>query len=247
MDGPFPEPLVSILQHPPRKWQEQSFAVLRSQSLKQLFGIFSQEIANPDGLQLMTRELFLILLGAELNRLCEKEDRARRKAEADAQLERETASASKLRGADKVAAKKTAAASSEHSDRARASAPALHARTIESAIAVLTIASGGGGSAGSVGGGGDDEHRDDGGGGSSSSAADNHAADVAAAAALTASMSPAGKMIKADDKHPEKRMKAAYKVGGGGCSYLGCWQHVRAAVSGGVVAPAASLLLMNGC
>ena len=77
MDGPFPEPLVSILQHPPRKWQEQSFAVLRSQSLKQLFGIFSQEIANPDGLQLMTRELFLILLGAELNRLCEKEDRAR--------------------------------------------------------------------------------------------------------------------------------------------------------------------------
>jgi AraC-like DNA-binding protein len=77
MEGPFPEPLVSILQHPPRKWQEQSFAVLRSQSLKQLFNIFTQEISNPDGLQLMTRELFLILLGAELNRLCDKEDRAR--------------------------------------------------------------------------------------------------------------------------------------------------------------------------
>ena len=77
MDGPFPEPLVSVLQHPPRKWQEASYAVLRSQSLKQLFGIFTQEIANPDGLQLMTRELFLILLGAELTRLCEKEDRAR--------------------------------------------------------------------------------------------------------------------------------------------------------------------------
>lgn len=77
LDGPFPEPLLSILQHPPRKWQEQSFASLRSQSLKQLFGIFSQEMAHPDGLQLMTRELFLILLGAELNRLCEKEDRGR--------------------------------------------------------------------------------------------------------------------------------------------------------------------------
>ena len=55
----------------------QSFAALRSQSLKQLFGIFTQEMAHQDGLQLMTRELFLILLGAELNRLCEKEDRGR--------------------------------------------------------------------------------------------------------------------------------------------------------------------------
>jgi AraC-like DNA-binding protein len=77
LDGPFPEPLLSILQHPPRKWQEQSFAALRSQSLKQLFGIFTQEMSHPDGLQLMTRELFLILLGSELNRLCEKEDRGR--------------------------------------------------------------------------------------------------------------------------------------------------------------------------
>lgn len=77
LDGPFPEPLISTLQHPPRKWQEASFASLRSQSLKQLFGIFTQEMAHPDGLQLLTRELFLILLGAELSRLCEKEDRGR--------------------------------------------------------------------------------------------------------------------------------------------------------------------------
>ena len=77
LDGPFPEPLVSILQHPPRKWQELSFASLRSQSLKQLFHIFTQEMAHQDGLQLMTRELFLILLGAELERLTEKEDRGR--------------------------------------------------------------------------------------------------------------------------------------------------------------------------
>ena len=77
MEGPFPEPLLSSLQHPPRKWQESSFAVLRSLSLKQLFGIFSQELSNPDGVQLMTRELFLILLGAELSRLTEKEDRGR--------------------------------------------------------------------------------------------------------------------------------------------------------------------------
>jgi len=77
LEGPFPEPLVSILQHPPRKWQEQSFALLRSQALKQLFNIFTQELAHPDGVQLMTRELFLILLGAELSRLCEKEDRGR--------------------------------------------------------------------------------------------------------------------------------------------------------------------------
>lgn len=77
LDGPFPEPLVSILQHPPRKWQEQSFASLRSQSLKQLFSIFTQELEHADGVQLMTRELFLILLGAELARLTEKEDRGR--------------------------------------------------------------------------------------------------------------------------------------------------------------------------
>jgi len=77
LDGPFPEPLVGILQHPPRKWQELSFASLRSQSLKQLFSIFTQEMSHPDGLQLMTRELFLILLGAELQRLTEKEDRGR--------------------------------------------------------------------------------------------------------------------------------------------------------------------------
>jgi len=76
-EGPFPEPLLSILQHPPRKWQEQSFALLRSQSLKQLFHIFTQELEHADGIQLMTRELFLILLGAELARLTEKEDRGR--------------------------------------------------------------------------------------------------------------------------------------------------------------------------
>ena len=77
LEGPFPEPLLGTLQHPPRKWQEQSFAVLRSQALKQLFHIFTSELSNPDGVQLMTRELFLILLGAELGRLCEKEDRSR--------------------------------------------------------------------------------------------------------------------------------------------------------------------------
>ncbi len=77
LEGPFPEPLLTALQHPPRKWQEQTFSVLRSQSLKQLFGIFTTELANPDGVQLMTRELFLILLGAELSRLTEKEDRSR--------------------------------------------------------------------------------------------------------------------------------------------------------------------------
>ncbi|HET6330463.1 MAG TPA: helix-turn-helix transcriptional regulator [Holophagaceae bacterium] len=77
MEGPFPEPLLGSLQNPPRKWQEASFAVLRSQSLKQLFHIFTTEIQDPDGIQLMTRELFLILLGAELSRLTEKEDRGR--------------------------------------------------------------------------------------------------------------------------------------------------------------------------
>ncbi len=77
MEGPFPEPLLSALQHPPKKWQEQTFAILRSQSLKQLFSIFTSELTNQDGVQLMTRELFLILLGAELTRLSEKEDRSR--------------------------------------------------------------------------------------------------------------------------------------------------------------------------
>ena len=77
LEGPFPEPLLGTLQHPPRRWQEQTFAVLRSQALKQLFHIFTSELTNPDGVQLMTRELFLILLGAELGRLSEKEDRSR--------------------------------------------------------------------------------------------------------------------------------------------------------------------------
>ncbi|HJV23809.1 MAG TPA: AraC family transcriptional regulator [Holophagaceae bacterium] len=77
LEGPFPEPLLGSLQNPPRKWQEASFAVLRSQSLKQLFSIFTSELGNPEGVQLMTRELFLILLGAELARLTEKEDRGR--------------------------------------------------------------------------------------------------------------------------------------------------------------------------
>ncbi len=77
LEGPFPEPLLGALQHPPRKWQEASFAVLRSLSLKQLFNIFVSELTNPDGVQLMTRELFLILLGAEMSRLTEKEDRGR--------------------------------------------------------------------------------------------------------------------------------------------------------------------------
>ena len=67
----------SALQHPPRKWQEQTFSVLRSQAMKQLFTIFTTELTNPEGVQLMTRELFLILLGAELARLTEKEDRSR--------------------------------------------------------------------------------------------------------------------------------------------------------------------------
>lgn len=77
LEGPFPEPLLSTLQSPPKKWQEHTFAVLRSQSLKQLFHIFTSEMMNPDGIQLMTRELFQILLGAELGRLSEKEDRSR--------------------------------------------------------------------------------------------------------------------------------------------------------------------------
>ncbi|MFN8010943.1 MAG: AraC family transcriptional regulator [Holophagaceae bacterium] len=77
LEGPFPEPLLTALQHPPRKWQEQTFSVLRSQAMKQLFTIFTTELTNPEGVQLMTRELFLILLGAELARLTEKEDRSR--------------------------------------------------------------------------------------------------------------------------------------------------------------------------
>ena len=77
LEGPFPEPLLSALQNPPRKWQEDSFAVLRSQSLKQLFHIFLSELTNPDGVQMMTRELFLVLLGAEIQRLTDKEERGR--------------------------------------------------------------------------------------------------------------------------------------------------------------------------
>ena len=107
----------------------------------------------------------------------------------------------KLRGADKVAARKTQAAAETGEDRARVAsdAPTLTGRGLDAAIAVMTVAMGGASVSGSgspARGGAGDASDDD--------AAAEHARDVAAVALLASG-------VDADDKHPEKRAKAAFK------------------------------------
>lgn len=93
----------------------------------------------------------------------------------------------KLRGADKVAARQASKAAEDADDRARIDAPALVGRGIDAAIAVMTIATGGAGSAGAGG----------------------HEYEMDKVEKLTAQISSGG-AVKEDDKHPEKRMKAAW-------------------------------------
>jgi hypothetical protein len=126
--------------------------------------------------------------------------KAARKAEADAQLraEEEEAKKAKLRGAEKVAVRKTAAVAAFESDRAAAAAPALTGTGIDAALAVMTIATAGGG------GGADDD--DDAAGAGGVAAAVGR--DMAKATRMLAA--DAGGLVDADDKNPEKRMKAAF-------------------------------------
>lgn len=107
----------------------------------------------------------------------------------------------KLRGTDKVAARKAQAATEGSEDRARvaADAPTLHGRGLDAAIAVMTVAMGGaavsGGGARGRGGAGEADEEEGG-----DAAAAEHARDVAAVARLASG-------VDEDDKHPEKRAK----------------------------------------
>jgi hypothetical protein len=104
----------------------------------------------------------------------------------------------KLRGSEKVAARKTQATTAHSEDVARfgADAPILHARGIDAAIAVMSIATKPAAPP--------KEARAGAGGPPVLTAEEEHAADVTAAAHLVAG-------IDADDKHPEKRLKAAFQ------------------------------------
>lgn len=121
----------------------------------------------------------------------EKEARKREKEELLRKEEEELASMRKAgRGTDKVATRKATKASEDWHTAERKDAPSLEARTIEDAIAVLSVATGAKGGAG----GSDDDHE----------------ADLDRVAAISATLS-SGATLKMDDKHPERRMKAAYK------------------------------------
>lgn len=127
-------------------------------------------------------------------------ERAARKKEADEQArkEEEEAKAQRLRGAEKVAARKAQEHHGRDEEQKRLAAPALEARSIEAAIAVLSIATNDAPAAGGAGAG---------------AGADDasHAEDARKAAALARQLSTPGGGVKEDDKHPEKRMKAAFK------------------------------------
>jgi len=123
-------------------------------------------------------------------------ERARVKAAAEAQLRAETAEAEKqkLRGIEKVAARQAAKVLAASAEVDASAAPALVGRGIDAALAVLSIAS-----AASPRAGGDGEDAGGGGGGVAGEQARVDRLLEAQAAGL-----------KEDDKHPERRLKAAY-------------------------------------
>ena len=124
----------------------------------------------------------------------------RDKAEAERLVRAETESAEKqkLRGSEKVAKRQTDKAATFAKEKAQAEAPVLVASGIDGALALLTIAEEGSGSAAAAGGGGPEE-----------TAAEAANRDVARAQKLM--LAQAGGLVDPTDKHPEKRMKAAYE------------------------------------
>lgn len=109
--------------------------------------------------------------------------------------------ASCRRGAEKVAVRRAVAAHTDAVATERFNAPALEARGIDQAIAVLSIAT-----EGSTDGGAAAPAAAGGAGAASAASADEHAADLARLAAAV----PEAPGLRPDDRHPEKRMKAAY-------------------------------------
>jgi Coiled-coil domain-containing protein 124 /Oxs1 len=115
-----------------------------------------------------------------------KREKAARKAEADAQLkaEEEEAMKQKVRGAEKVAARQAQKVDKEQDLQTRASAAVLSGSGIDAALAVMTLAT--------TGGGGSDDVEED------------------MRTIERGLMASEGALVDADDKHPEKRAKAAF-------------------------------------
>lgn len=114
-------------------------------------------------------------------------ERERKKKEIEDQLAREEAEmkgAKKLRGTDKVAARKAATAAEASDDRARLDAPTLVGSGIDAAIAAMTIVTNEG----------DASHE-----------------EMQAKVVTTSAVVGSGGILKEGDMHPEKRMKAAFK------------------------------------
>lgn len=124
-------------------------------------------------------------------------EKAKLKAEAEKALALETESAAKqkVRGAEKVAVKKSAAVASFASDTTAAAAPVLVARGIDAALAVMQITESPGGSSG-------------GGGGGGGGVEAEVESDIERARKTL--MASEGGLVNLEDAHPEKRMKAAY-------------------------------------
>ena len=129
-------------------------------------------------------------------------EKARAKAEADRQLKMETEAAekSKLRGAEKVAKRQTEKVAAFAKETKQSEAPVLVGRGIDAALAVMSIAESGAAGGGGGGGGGGE---DDGG----------MAAEVErdVARAQKQMLAAGAGLVDPNDKHPERRMKAAYE------------------------------------
>jgi len=131
---------------------------------------------------------------AEAAAAAEKEARKLAKETQLKQEEEELAAMKKTRGSDKVAVRRAAKHAEAEEALGRIGAPSLEARSIEAAIAVMSVATGDPTAARA---------------GAGSAADDDHAADLDRVSKLAAAES-GGPSLKVDDKHPERRMKAAW-------------------------------------
>lgn len=151
-----------------------------------------------------------------MKRAAEKEreaaEREARKKEKEELLKREEAELAhtKLRGADKVAARKAAKVAEDTHLHTHREAPVLAASGIDAAIAVMEVATSRAGSGAP-----DDEGASGGAGGPSlmrrASSNEEHAEDEARASRIAAAVAAgATATLREDDRNPEKRMAAAW-------------------------------------
>lgn len=143
----------------------------------------------------------------------EAAEREAKKKEKEDLLKREEAELAhaKLRGADKVAARKAAKVAEDTHLHTHREAPTLAASGIDGAIAVMEVATAKGGAAGMA----LDEAASGGAGGPPtlrrSSSSEEHAEDEARASRIAAAVAAgATATLREDDRNPEKRMAAAW-------------------------------------